>query len=94
MTPLSVRDGAQLSKRKGGGGRIKINLKDWGAQGDSENMKRRDKERGNATLQGSTGGGNVTEREERTERRELSGMDVNWKRQSKKPKVGERAELK
>lgn len=35
----------------------------------------------NATLKGSTRGGNVTEGERGTERGgELSGMDVNWKR--------------
>lgn len=59
-------------------------------------MKMRDKESGNATLQGSTRGGNVTHRERKREieRRELSGMDVNWKRESKEVKVGESVEVK
>lgn len=38
-------------------------LERQGAPGDRENMKMSNKESGNATLQGSTRGGNVTVRE-------------------------------
>lgn len=47
-------------------------MKDWGALGDRENMKMRDKESRNATLQGSTRGGNVTQRERNRE------MGIEW----------------
>lgn len=42
MTPLSIYDRAQLSTRKGG--KITINQAEWGALGDKENMKMRDKD--------------------------------------------------
>lgn len=48
-------------------------MKDRGAPGDRENMKMSDKESGNATLQGSTRGGNVTAREKNREK----GTDWN-----------------
>lgn len=77
LTPLPMRDLSTIEHKKGG--RIKINLKDWGTLGDREDMKMRDKDSGNANLQGSTRGGKATERAEQREV-ELSGMVVNWKR--------------